>query len=215
MFEGLTFIEYARVSTKDQANRDTYRIQLDNMKKFREQNNINLAKTFIDKGKHGWDLKSDEFQDMLDHLAKVDGLLIEHNDRFFRGDPEDPTTMIDALNLYREIFKKGKIVYSMQDGELKMNTLMDILILTVKTYESSNRIVVDKVKQKQGIARVRKIKGSWGREKKTIDLKHYKSLREIGMSKKDCARWFGISKPTLNRILRENNIDDFGEFKGS
>lgn len=154
---------------------------------------------------------------MLSYLMveKVNGLIIEHNDRFFRGNPSDPTTMIDALNLYREIFSFGKIVYSIQDKELKMNSLMDVLLMAVRTYSSSERIVVDKKKQKDGIARVRKEKGSWGRQRKKIDLKQYQELRKTGFSKKDCARWFNISKPTLNRILRENNIDDFGEFKGN
>lgn len=213
MFANKTFIGYARVSTKDQAKKGSYKIQLTNMNKFCQENQIVLEKIYLDKGKHGWDLESDEFRDMLNHLEKVNGLIIEHNDRFFRGDPLDPTSMIDALNLYREIFKKGKIVYSIQEGELRMKTLMDVFMMSVRTFTSSDRILVDKTKQKQGIKRVKKEKGSWGRQKKTINLKQYEELRTIGMSKTDCARWFGISKPTLNRILRENNNKDFGEFK--
>lgn len=215
MYQNLNFIGYARVSTKKQALKGSYQLQVTNITKFCKDQNSNLDKIYIDKGKHAWDIKNPDFQAMLSHLEKVDGLVIEHNDRFFRGDPLDPTSMIDALNLYREIFKKKKIVYSIQEGELKMNSLMDVFMMSVRTFTSSDRIIVDKNKQKQGIARFRKNQGTWGPKKKSINIKQYQELRKTGFSKKDCARWFNISKPTLNRILRENNIDDFGEFKGN
>lgn len=209
----MKFIGYARVSTKDQAKKGSYEIQVDNIKSFCQEHSWELEKIFIDKGKHGWDLGSNEFTEMLEKLESVDGLVIEHNDRFFRGDPTDPTSMVDALVLYKEIFKKGKKVFSISDGELKMNTLMDVLILTVKTYESSNFIITYKKKQKDGIRKAKKEKGRWGRLHKEINLKQYKELRELGVSKSDCCKIFDISKPTLNKILRKNNIDDFGEFK--
>lgn len=214
MFKNMHFIHYSRVSTKDQSNRGSYEIQVTNAIKFCEENNIRLDEDdiFIDKGKHGWILDSKEFQDMLKKLDNRDGLIIEHNDRFFRGDPEDPTSMIDALNIYRAIFKKGKVIWSIQDGELKMDSLIDVLLLTIRTYESSNRIIVDKVKQRDGIKRRRQKTGSWGPRIKKLNIKQYQELRK-SYNKTVCASLLGMSTVTLNKRLHETGLDDFEIFK--
>ncbi|PNX45422.1 MAG: hypothetical protein BV457_09555 [Thermoplasmata archaeon M9B1D] len=210
------FIHYARVSTKDQSDRGSYEIQITNAKKFCHDEGILLDKEdiFIDKGKHGWDLNSKEFKRMQDALDTRDGIIIEHTDRFFRGDPADPTTIIDALNLYRAIFKKGKIVYSIYDKrELKMETLMDVLMLTVKVYGDSERIVVDKKKQRDGIKRRIENAGTWGPKIKKLNERQYRELRAKGFTKTTCAKFLGMSAVTLNRRLHELQIDDFEEFK--
>lgn len=215
MYENLHFIHYARVSTKDQSDRGSYKIQVTNAKNFCSKNNIILTDEdiFVDKGKHGWILDSKEFKDMQEALKTKDGLLIEHTDRFFRGDPKDPTSMIDALNLYRAIFKSGKIVYSIQEKELKMDTLMDVLLLTVRTYTASERIIVDKAKQKDGIRKKIKETGKWGPNIKKLNVKQYTELREKGFDKTTCAKFLGISTVTLNRRLHELEINDFEKFK--
>lgn len=214
-YQGLHFIHYARVSTKDQSDRGSYKIQITNAQKFCAENKIILENKdiFIDKGKHGWVLDSKEFQKMLEAIKTKDGLLIEHTDRFFRGDPADPTSIIDALNLYRAIFKSGKIIYSIQEKELKMDTLMDVLLMTVRTYTASERIIVDKKKQKDGIKKRIEKTGTWGPTIKKLNKKQYQELRKKGFTKTTCAKFLGMSTVTLNRRLHELHINDFEEFK--
>lgn len=213
LFCDKNFIGYTRVSTKEQTVRGTNEIQDTNIKNIAKIHGSNLEKIYFDASKSGWILNTVEFKEMLNHLEKVDGLYIEHNDRFFRGDPNDPTSMIDALNIYREIFKKGKIVFSIQEGQLKMDTLTDVLLMSVKTYESSNRIIIDKKKQKDGIKRYKKKHARWGPFQKKLNINQYQGLRNKGLSKTACAKLMGMSRTTLNRLLHSHGIDDFEKFK--
>jgi DNA invertase Pin-like site-specific DNA recombinase len=139
---------------------------------------------------------------MLIHLETVDGLVIQHSDRFSRADP------VDTLIIYRRIFERGKRVISIMDGELKMNTLEETLLMAVRSYSDAKRIVIDKEKQKAGIQRFIKNHGRWGRPKKPFDKEKYHIYRNAGLSKADCARLLKVSLATLYRRLDELGIDD-------
>lgn len=206
-YDDLVFIGYARTSTKDQKRRGSIEIQVKNYKEWSETNKVNLERIYLDDGVRGWTFDRPEFQKMLIHLNRVDGLVIEHNDRFSRANP------IDTLVIYNNIFQTDKIVYSIMEQELKLESLQDFLLLAIKTYESANRIMIDKKKQKDGIDRFISLNNRWGRLRKELNVKQYTELRKIGLSKTDCAKVLGMSSITLNRRLHELKINDFEEFK--
>ncbi len=203
---GKRFITYARVSTKEQAERGSHKTQTKNFSSFRMDTGIIIVKPFVDKGEHGWDLERKEFKDMLEYIQRpdVDGLLIQHTDRFSRADP------IETITIVRKIIRINKIFWSTMEGEIKEDNLMDLLKNFIQFWKSASN-GVDRVKKiKDGVARKREERdGAWGPELKTVDLKEYVKYRKLGLkdkkilTKEEIARIFDMSYTTLWRRLRE------------
>lgn len=203
------FIAYLRVSTVKQAEKGTYKTQINDIINWEKKNNIQVEKMYIDKGKSGWNLDRPEFQKMLEHLeqSNIEGLVIQHNDRFSRSEP------IETLMLYKRIFSKEKKIISIMEGELTLDSLEDFLLMSIKTYTSAKRRETDIIKIKSGIRRYKKEKGHWGphMKRQQFSIKSYKKYKEAGISYNKIANLFNISKPTLINYLKENNLYEKGK----
>jgi DNA invertase Pin-like site-specific DNA recombinase len=206
---GKRLVTYARVSTPKQAERGSHKTQIRNFSSFRKEIGIIVAKQFVDKGEHGWDLDRKEFKEMLDYIQRpdVDGLLVQHTDRFSRADP------IETITIVRRIIRTDKIFWSIMEGEVKEDNLMDLLKNFIQFWKSASDNV-DRIKKiKYGVARKREERGgAWGPEVKTLDLEEYIKYRKLGLkekkflTKEEIARIFDMSYTTLWRRLREIEI---------
>ena len=195
-------IGYVRVSTKNQADRGSHRRQIMQIKDWEKKNQTALEEIYVDAGAHGWDMKREEYLKMLEHLKSVDYLVIQHTDRFSRGDP------LDTMVIYRDILThSGKQIFSIMEGEIRWDTLEDGLIMAVKTYVHAKAIETQRKKIKEGMARTTK---TLGRPKKELDLKIWKDMKDApNMTMGMMARLQGMDKSTMIRKLKEEDLYEY------
>ena len=53
----INYISYVRVSTVKQAEKGSYKTQINEIINWKEKNSIHIEKMYIDKGKSGWNLE--------------------------------------------------------------------------------------------------------------------------------------------------------------
>lgn len=185
-------ILYARVSTKEQNEQR----QLENIK------NYNIEKTFIDKitGKY---TDRPELQKMLDYVREGDVVYIHDFSRIARN-------LKDLLNLVDYLSEKKVKLISIHenfDTSTPTGKLMIQMIGAINEFE----VNILHERQMEGI-RIAQREGKYtGRKKVNIDLEQWSELYEKYMERKinkaKFAECLGISRPTLDKLLREQ-IDE-------
>lgn len=184
-------IAYVRVSTVEQ-NEER---QLEGLKKY------NIDKWFTEKIS-GKSMNRPELQAMFDFVREGDTIYIHDFSRLARS-TEDLLKIVNKL--------KEKNVHLVSNKEnIDTNTpqgkLMLTMIAAINEFERTNLLE----RQKEGIAIAKKEGKYKGRQVKKINDKFFNSLylkytnREI--NKTELAKELNISRPTLDKLLKEKKL---------
>ncbi len=182
---------YVRVSTTEQNDAR----QKEALEKY------NIDKWFEEKVS-GKDTNRKKLQAMLDYCREGDTIYVHDFSRLARSTK-------DLLEIVELLQNKGVHLVSNKEN-LDTNTatgkLMLTMIAAIAEFERQNLLE----RQREGIAiakREGKYKG--GQVKKIDDAlfdKHYEEYKERKINKKQLAEILKISRPTLDRILREKGL---------
>ena len=179
-------IGYVRVSSVDQ-NEER---QLVTMKKHE------VEKIFIEKVS-GKDKNRPKLQELLDYVREGDTVIIHDLSRLARNTK-------DLLEIV-EYFNKNEVALVSDKEYIDSNTatgkLMLTMIAAINEFERANLLE----RQREGIA-LAKAKGKYkGRKKIKIDNldEYYEKYRIRMISKSEMARQLKISRPTLDKLLKE------------
>ena len=182
---------YVRVSTVEQNDAR----QKEALEKY------NIDKWFEEKVS-GKDTKRKKLQAMLDYCREGDTIYVHDFSRLARS-TKDLLTIVEYL--------KEKNVHLVSNKEnLDTSTatgkLMLTMIAAIAEFERENLLE----RQREGIA-IAKRKGKYkGGQVKKIDEalfdKHYDEYKERKINKKQLAEALGISRPTLDKLLKEKGI---------
>lgn len=181
-------IAYVRVSTELQNEQR----QIDILKKY------NIDKWFIEKIS-AKDTNRPKLKEMLEFIREGDTLYVSSLDRLARN-TMDLLNLLDSLNERKIIFISDK---ENIDTSSPTGRLLTTLLAAIYEFERSNMLE----RQREGIA-IAKKKGKYkGRSKIQIeDLKDFEKNYQLYMDRKltktKMAENLGISRPTLNRLLK-------------
>ena len=184
-------VAYVRVSTVEQ-NEDR---QIEALKKH------DIEKWFTEKVS-GKDTNRPQLQAMLDFVRQGDTVYIHDFSRLARS-TKDLLAIVDTLT------EKGVHLVSNKeniDSSTPTGKLMLTMIGAIAEFERQNLLE----RQKEGIA-IAKRKGKFkGRQVKNIDEdtfnRVYKLYMEHKISKTAMAKELGISRPTLDKLLRDKGL---------
>ena len=178
-------IGYVRVSSTDQNTE-------------RQLAGMALEKTFEDKAS-GKDTNRPQLQACIEYLREGDTLQVHSIDRLARN-------MEDLQRIVRTLTGKGVSVQFVKKNLLfqagKSNPMQELLFHVLASFAQFERAMI-KERQREGIAAAKKEGRQLGR-KKALPLDQEQAIRAeaaTGVNKKDLAVRFGISRPTLYRIL--------------
>ena len=182
-------IGYVRVSALDQ-NEER---QLVTMKKHE------VEKIFIEK-MSAKNKDRPKLQEMLDYVRDGDTIIIHDLSRLARN-TKDLLEIVEYLNQ-----KEVNLISNKEhiDSSTPMGKLMLTMIGAIYEFERANLLE----RQREGIA-LAKAKGKYkGRKKIEIDNldKYYEKYRIRMISKAEMARQLNISRPTLDKLLKEYEL---------
>lgn len=184
-------IGYVRVSTVEQNEQR----QIDALDR------CGIEKWYIEKVS-AKDMNRPKLQEMLEFVREKDTVFVLSFDRLARS-----TT--DLLSIVELLNKKGVAIVSCKEN-LDSNTPTGKLMLTMigAIAEFERQIILDR--QREGIAIAKREHKYHGRKKKYIEEKNFNLYYEEYMSrkitKKNLAEKLGLSRPTLDRYLKENGL---------
>lgn len=180
-------IAYVRVSTVEQNE--------DRQVKALEKHNID--KWYIEKVS-AKDTNRPKLQEMLEFAREGDTVYIHDFSRLARSTK-------DLLDLIEHMQDKGIHLVSNKeniDTSTPTGKLMVTMIGAINEFERANLLE----RQREGIA-IAKAKGKYkGRKEIEIDkefIKGYKRYMNRELNKTDLAKELGISRPTLNKLIKE------------
>lgn len=192
-------IGYVRVSTKEQ----------NEARQISSMEESGVEKIYIDK-QSGKDFNRPEYQRMISELKKGDVVVLHSLDRLGRNYDE----IIQEWSRITKEIEADIIVLDMPllNTTISQNDLtgrfMADLVLQILSYVSETERQNIKKRQAEGIA-IAKEQGKYkGRAKKDIDMELFnenKKLLKAGeISKVEFANILGVSRPTLDKLLKEN-----------
>lgn len=185
-------VAYIRVSTVEQNEAR----QLEGMKKY------NIEKFFTEKVS-AKDANRPQLQAMLDYVREGDVVHVHDFSRLARS-TKDLLDIVDQLNA------KGVTLVSNKenvDSSTPTGKLMLTMIGAIAEFERMNLLE----RQREGIA-VAKAKGIYkGRKPKVVDDRFtdlYNKYNRRGLTKSAMAKELGVSRPTLDKLIREYTKED-------
>ena len=189
-----TYIGYARVSTVEQNEAR----QLVAFEGYSEK----ITKTFIDK-MSGKDTNRPQLQAMLDYVREGDIVVVAEFSRLARS-TKDLLEIVELLN------NKGVTLISNKeniDTSTPTGKLMLTMIGAIAEFERANLLE----RQKEGIE-IAKRQGKYkGGQVKAIDdtilNKFYEKYKSREITKTELAEALNISRPTLNRLLKDKGLE--------
>lgn len=184
-------IGYVRVSTEEQ----------NEQRQIQSLNKYNINKWFTEKVS-AKDMNRQKLQEMLDYAREGDTVYIHDFSRIARSTK-------DLLNIIEILNNKGVYLVSNKeniDTSTPTGKLMLTMIGAINEFERQNMLD----RQREGIA-IAKAAGKYrGRKPINIDKKLFNQLLNDYNSRKinkvAFAKKLEISRPTLDRLLKENNI---------
>lgn len=192
-------IGYVRVSTKEQ----------NEARQITSMEEQGVEKIYIDK-QSGKDFNRPQYQEMISNLQKGDVVVLHSLDRLGRNYDE----IIKEWSRITKEIEADIIVLDMPllNTTISQNDLtgrfMADLVLQILSYVSETERQNIKKRQAEGIA-IAKAEGKYkGRAKKEVDMNLFnenKKLLKAGkISKVEFASILGVSRPTLDKLLKEN-----------
>ena len=186
-------IGYIRVSTQEQ----------NTMRQEALMEALGVDEVYIDR-MSGKNTNRPELQKMMEYVRKGDTVIVESISRFARNTR-------DLLELVEQLTAKGVEFVSKKEA-IDTTTPSGKFMLTIfgAVAELEREYILQR--QREGIA-IAKAKGVYkGRKKVTIDEEKYEVLYEQYMkrklSKSEMAKRLGISRPTLDKIMKEKNQEN-------
>lgn len=180
-------LAYVRVSTVEQ-NEER---QIEGLKPRK------IDKWYIEK-KSGKDMNRKQFQLLLAEAKPGDTIFVHDFSRFARS-------TVDLLVTVKKLNEKGIHVVSNKEGfdtSTATGELMLSMIAAINQFERRNTLE----RQREGIE-IAKRKGVYkdrcGRKQKCVDRELLNQYLDSGLSKAAISKALGISRPTLYRILEE------------
>ena len=180
-------VAYVRVSTVEQNEAR----QIEALKKF------NIEKWFTEKVS-GKDTNRPELQNLLDFVREGDTVYIHDFSRLARSTK-------DLLEIVEELNAKGVHLVSNKeniDSSTPTGKLMLTMIGAIAEFERTNLLE----RQREGIA-IAKENGAYkGRKAKNIDdnfIVGYNKYMKREITKKDFASMLNVSRPTLDKLIKE------------
>ena len=192
-------VGYVRVSTMDQNEQR----QIDALK------HHNIEKWYVEKVS-AKDMNRPQLQQMLDFVRCDDTIFVLSFDRLARS-TKDLLSIVDLLN------SKSVSLVSVKEN-LDSNTPTGKLMITMlgAIAEFERQIILDR--QRDGIAIAKREHKYHGRQKKHIDdkafSKYYEEYKTRTITKKKLAELLNVSRPTLDRNLKEKGLMPQSRTKG-
>jgi len=198
-----TAIAYIRVSTVKQVKGHSLDYQKDAIEKYCKTNDINLVKTFIDKGLSGYKYRP-EFEKMFQYIEKndVDYVVTYSITRFGRS-TQDLLLNISVLQEKDVSFVSIKEQF---DISSKIGKLLLTVLSAISDFEAET--IRERMEAGRQWAQEHGTKSGKpiGRPKADIDWDMVKSLREKKVSWTKTASIVGVSTPTLITRAKEKGI---------
>ncbi len=182
-------IAYVRVSTVEQNEQR----QIEAMEKY------NIEKWFMEKVS-AKDTNRPKLQELLEFAREGDTVHIHDFSRLARS-TKDLLDIVDALN------QKGVNLVSNKeniDTSTPTGKLMLTMIGAINEFERANLLE----RQREGIA-IAKREGKYsGRKRKSVQDfdKYYDQFMKREINKSQFAKLIGVSRPTLDKLLKENEL---------
>ena len=187
---------YYRVSTQDQASKETEKTQKRAIMEFLHGKEVEIVKELYDPAMSGADPDRPAFKYMMSTLDLVDGIVVYDIDRLSRD-------LQTGINVMFDIKSKGKKLYVARTREIiDFKEGQQELVHMIRSWANAEERVRIKARQIEGMKRYRETH-EWGREKKQVNWKRYDYLRSFRISNAAIARMMGISQATLWRRIRE------------
>jgi DNA invertase Pin-like site-specific DNA recombinase len=187
---------YYRVSTDMQE--DALKSQKMACEGFAKGNGLEIVKEFSEIGSaHS---ERPIFDSMLNELKDVKGVLVTDLDRLTR----DALQFAKLLNVFQTTGKQ----FFTTIGNINLDSAEDVLLARIRTDIGEYETKKLRERMKRGIKRYKEETGSWGRPKKAISKRIFKTFIQDGklmVSKASLCYVFSVSYSTLHRWMRENN----------
>jgi len=187
---------YVRVSTKEQEEKRTYEVQINEVKKYAESLDLILSTEYRDI-MSGKSKKRPKFNQMLQDLkSNYKGVIVAFVDRLGRD-------FVEQLRTYIKIYDTGKEIHVVDYGRVNQDNLDDQFKYIIESYFSAKEIERHSDRIKGGIERYKKEHGRWGPKKKEIDWELFERLERQGLNREQLARVFEMCRTTLYRRIKE------------
>lgn len=192
---------YCRVSTDLQGKKNTQINQKTAIMNFLNNLDVQIIDEFQDLGISGANKNREQFNLMLSRLNEISAIAVFDLDRLARD-------MEIGLELMRILMQKRIKIYEARTKTVKdLLNDNDQLLYFIGMWYSANERKKIHARQKLGIERYKLEKGRWGRRKKTLNLKKYQDLREMGIPKTVIAKIMSIHVQTLYARLHELGVE--------
>lgn len=186
---------YCRVSSRGQIDNNSLEQQENEIKeKYNEAKIITEQYT-------GTTTHRPKFEELINSLEDNDMLVVTKLDRLARNTKE-------GIEIVEKLFEKGVSVHVINVGLLEDTTMGRFFLTTLLAVaEMERNMIIERTQAGKAIAK-QDPNFTEGRPKKytTKQLEHAKELKENGYSYKQVEQLTGISKMTLYRYMKKNNI---------
>lgn len=195
------FVGYIRVSTKKQIEGNSLKVQKESIQKYCEVHDIELVKTYADKGISAYK-KRPQFKAMIEHVLKNDdwnGVIVYDLTRFGRS-------TADLLFQINQLDGHGKKFVSVKDNidiSTKTGRLLLTMLSAIADFERDT--ISERMDAGKEYARVHGTKSGkpMHRPYAVIDWEKVIELRGYGLSWRKTAKQIGVSVTTLIKRARE------------
>lgn len=216
---------YVRVSSEEQESKHTQENQRRSIKNYAKINKLKIGHWFEDLAKSGHDDSRPAFNEMLDRLDEVEGIIIRDMSRISRNFEHSVKIAF--------IFKERRKILHISGENKALNYLdgFDKLYHIIKAYFAEEDDIRRKQNQEQGIKRYREShciachgelsektndaglkwcahcqsyrkSGGWGRKPKKFNIRNYVDLIKKGIPKTNIAKILEIHIDTLYRKIK-------------
>jgi site-specific DNA recombinase len=188
---------YCRVSTKDQADKNTQENQERSIKEFLKDKEVQVIKEYSDPGMSGASRDRPQYNKMLEELDQYDGICVYDVDRLSRD-------FEMGVNLMFMLKQMSKTLYVSRTGNIMdFSSDEDQLIHVIKSWVSDQERKKIKARQLEGMNRYREAGKKWGRPAKEINWKKYDELKKFGLSDASISRMMEIHPVTFCKAKKK------------
>ncbi len=188
---------YYRVSSIDQAQKDTDENQENHIKKFLANRDVQIIDEFRDKGISGADPDRAGYNSMLARIQEIDAIAVYDIDRLTR-DFDIGMDLITRLRKYNK-----KLYVSRQGREYDLHNFTDLFFhvnMIMMADEERKKI---NQRREEGMKRYISEHGKWPhRPLKPIKWDQVDKMREAGVSMAAIARSMNVDRKTLYKRMK-------------
>lgn len=192
---------YYRISPNPRKNSPEEN-QISEIRKYAVEKSLEIIGEYKDILVSGTEMNRPQFNDMLNSLQKVKGIIIYDVSRFGRNAKEAIPLFMDLLNKGIKIYLvKNNICLDYSQGS-KMS-IWDMLLPIIEFFQAEEYVKNLHKRQKIGINRYIEKNGKWGRNSKKVKWSKYVEWRMKGLNKSAACVLLEISTNTLYRRFRD------------